>query len=822
MRAIKKGAAVYVLLFLVSCAFFWEAAFFRKAFFYFDIVGFNLPLRQYLGEQLREGIFPLWCPERFCGFPVFAEGQGGFLYPPNLLLFPFMAAWKAFNISMILNCFLGSCFMYAYLRRKFPALAAILGGVTFAYGGYFLCHSIHTAQVNVAIWLPLLFLFADKSLEGGGLRSIAAAACVLAVMIFAGHAHACMICLAGLAFYLFYRGIFSGRPGSLIACLLVLSLVVIAGVGLGAVQLLPMAELTEHSGRFARLPYGFLVRGSFSPAFFGTLLVPDLFGSRGSDTVWFGGAFPYHEMDVYMGILPLVLLIVAVTQVRERRMLPWFALWVTSVALMLGKYTIFYRVFAYIPYFDRMRLPSKYALLFSFSSSVLIAFGAEFLFTGRKIRLRPPAIGVVLAALLAAAVYCVTYDGTFRELQSMDPSRLSQGWLERLERLNSLITLDAEKAVAFLAITFSIILFFKYKSGVGNLLAAFSVAVVLVDLFNFSGSRVALIDPSLFTEVPPTVASLREEEGLFRIYSDDIFEGFSYAAPGWMNDSGQYFYSLYSLPYDTHMLFNVSSIRGGSPLALRRMDRAVSGYRRGIIDMLNGRYILMWRKLSGGGLELIYDRGPFIYRNSRALERACVVPAAVFARSGEEAFSAVTTEGFNPRRAVVIEGADPLDFRLSGAESLGERAETRISSYSGREVVVEADMPYNGFLVLSDAYYPGWHAEDNGEETRIYRANYMVRAVYLKEGRHRVRFYYRPGTFRLGLMISASFLIAVLLLLAAGGKRAPRFFTLPEGEGEMKQGAKLVILAVLLILIALSLVIEPGHWRDAFMTLRVR
>ena len=112
MRVIKKSAPVLFLL-LVSFVFFREAALFRKAFYYFDIVGFNLPMRQYLGERLLRGVFPLWCPQKACGFPVFAEGQGGFLYPPNLLLFPLLAAWKAFNISMVLNFFLGSCFMYA-------------------------------------------------------------------------------------------------------------------------------------------------------------------------------------------------------------------------------------------------------------------------------------------------------------------------------------------------------------------------------------------------------------------------------------------------------------------------------------------------------------------------------------------------------------------------------------------------------------------------------------------------------------------------------------------------------------------------------------
>ena len=821
MRGLKKSVPVLFLL-LVSLAFLWEASFFKKAFFYFDIVGYNLPLRQILGEQIREGGFPLWSQRMFCGFPVFAEGQGGFLYPPNLLLFPFLEAWKAFNLSMVLNFFLGSYFMYAYLKRKVQTFPALVGSVVFAYSGYFMCHSIHTAQVNVAIWVPLLFLFADRALEGRGLRSISIGACILTVMIFAGHTHACLISLVGISLYLLYRGLFSARIKGLAICLLVLVLLVLLGVGMGAVQLLPMAEVMGESGRSGKLPYEFLVQGSFSPAFFTTLFIPDLFGSRGSDTVWFAGYFPYHEMDIYLGILPLLLLIVALIHVRDRRILIWFALWITSIVLMLGKYTPLYHIFSYLPYFDRMRLPSKFGLLFCFSSSVLIAFGTEYLFGGRRLKVAPLVIAVLLILVFVCVVYWVTYDGVFGKLKDVDASRFSPGVLERLERLKTLIITDTVLAILFLAIGLSIILAAGFRFSHSKLLAGISLIFILINLFLYSRTRIGLIEPAFYTEMPPTLAPLHNEEGPFRIYSDDIFEGFSYAAPGWLNTKRPYFYSLYTLPYDTQVIFGVSSIRGGSPLRLRRVDRAIRGYRRSLIDMLNGRYIFTWRKLPGDDLELVYGAGPYVYRNLRALERAIVVPRAIFARSGDEAFGVVMGESFRPGEAVVIEGAGSENFQLAGRESHGITVEPEITGYSPHEVVVEIDMPYNGFLVLSDAYYPGWHAEDNGSAALIYRANYLVRAVYLEEGSHRVRFFYSPASFRLGLFLSILSFVVALLLWCVGGRRTAGFFAQTEKEDRVSRVAMLLVVAVLAILLILSLIVEAGFWRDAFMTLRIR
>ena len=821
MRGIKKSVPVLFLL-VVSLAFLWEAALFRKAFFYFDIVGFNLPMRQILGERLREGGFPLWSRRMFCGFPVFAEGQGGFLYPPNLLLFPFLEAWKAFNLSMVLNFFLGSCFMYAYLRKMVSTFPALVGGVVFAYCGFFLCHSFHTAMINVFIWLPLLFLFADRALEGGGLRPVVLGACVLALMIFAGYPNAFMVSLVGFSFYLLYRGLFSGKPKGIRISLLVLLLVVIMGLGLGGVQLFPMAELIGHSTRAERFPYDFLVFGSYSPSFFATLLLPDLFGIRGTDTIWFHPVFPYHEMDVYLGVLPLLFLLVGLLYGRGRRSLTWFALWITAIVLMLGKYTPFYHIFSYLPYYNRMRQPCRFDMLFCFTSSVLIAFGAERLFSGKRLRLLPLALGIAALIVFTAAVYCVSYDAVFEKVASMEPARFSPGWQERLERLRLLIASDVRRAVVLLVVSLAVVAAAAYQTAHRGIIAAVSLIVILADLFLLSRSRIALIEPSLFTEEPPTVAPLREDDSIYRIYSDDIFEGFSYGAPGWLNDTRPYFYALHTLPYDTQCLYGVSSIRGGSPLVLRRMGRVLSSYRRGIIDMLNGRYIFAWRRLPGGGLEPLYERGPFVYRNNRAVERAYVVPEAVFAGSEEEAFGVVTREGFDPRDAVVIEDADPWDFQLPGRSALGLNPEPEIAAYSDHEVVVDVEMPYNGFLVLSDTYYPGWHAEDNGSAARIYRANYLVRAVYLEEGSHRVRFSFRPASFRAGRITSVMFGIALLILYLWGGGRTATVFRLPDDGVGTGWRVKLLVLLVFAVLIAVSLAVEGGHWEDAFRTLRIR
>ena len=77
-----------------------------------------------------------------------------------------------------------------------------------------------------------------------------------------------------------------------------------------------------------------------------------------------------------------------------------------------------------------------------------------------------------------------------------------------------------------------------------------------------------------------------------------------------------------------------------------------------------------------------------------------------------------------------------------GAASLPGRA--RITSYRNTEVVVEADSPGGGWVVLNDLWHPWWFADIDGKAAEILRANVLFRAVAVPPGRHVVRFTFRP------------------------------------------------------------------------------
>src|SRR5205823_14623773 len=50
-----------------------------------DTTVFYFPLMSWVSQQLQHGYFPLWTPQFFGGYPIFADGEIGLAYPPVLL-----------------------------------------------------------------------------------------------------------------------------------------------------------------------------------------------------------------------------------------------------------------------------------------------------------------------------------------------------------------------------------------------------------------------------------------------------------------------------------------------------------------------------------------------------------------------------------------------------------------------------------------------------------------------------------------------------------------------------------------------------------------
>jgi uncharacterized membrane protein YfhO len=87
-------------------------------------------------------------------------------------------------------------------------------------------------------------------------------------------------------------------------------------------------------------------------------------------------------------------------------------------------------------------------------------------------------------------------------------------------------------------------------------------------------------------------------------------------------------------------------------------------------------------------------------------------------------------------------------------------------TYQPENILLQAEMAQPGYVVLTDAWYPGWHATLDGTPIPIERANLTFRAVQVPQGTHTLHFTYRPASYTWGVRITLFTLLFVTLGLA--------------------------------------------------------
>ncbi len=132
-----------------------------------------------------------------------------------------------------------------------------------------------------------------------------------------------------------------------------------------------------------------------------------------------------------------------------------------------------------------------------------------------------------------------------------------------------------------------------------------------------------------------------------------------------------------------------------------------------------------------------------LYENRAVLPRAFVVHQAVTVpdteAGTEDALDLMRAPDFDPAQIVVLAGDAPA---LDGPAAESAAA---VEVYTAERVEVRVQASAPGCLLLTDAWYPGWRAEVNGQPAPIYRADVMFRAVNVPAGESRVVFAYAPA-----------------------------------------------------------------------------
>jgi hypothetical protein len=332
-----------------------------------DIAKLFYWLASFTKEQCLSGSLPLWNPYYYAGHPLIGLPSSALFYPSTLLFVLLPLPW-AFNLDLLLHLFLAGYGMFRLVEgltgRRAAALTAALA---YMFSGYFMDRLAagHLTQIHSAAWLPWVFYLLERALESRRPRHYLLCGAVLGMQILAGEPQNSFYALLFAALYGVIRaGMQTG--GKLRPTLRVgwcLALVPLVAFGLAAVQIVPALEFAGLSDRAART-YEFASGFSFPPANFLTLLIPNVQASRILLDQEYGG---------YLGCLSLLLAGAALLSPAHRqRALPFLALLLLAVSLMVGDYTVLYRIYyGVIPGLGLFRVPARAMVMLVLAGAVL-------------------------------------------------------------------------------------------------------------------------------------------------------------------------------------------------------------------------------------------------------------------------------------------------------------------------------------------------------------------------------------------------------------------------------------------------------------------
>ena len=730
-----------------------------------------------VGEQtlFKEHTYPLWNPFVFLGMPSFASGAyNPYIYPPDWPLGLIQKVLPLPDMTWLLVYYFLAGFFTFLLAREWGAgpEGSLLAAAAFVFAPNLIAVGSHGhgSQLVDSAYLPLMLWLVARWLRAGSLADLGWLALAGGFQMLRGHAQIAFYTWLAVGLYLAVDlGRTLLRPGSATAPLPA-KLVRAVGVGaamalafgIAGVYNLPLRDYARWSirggGEGGGVGMDYATAWSMGPWELPTVVIPWAVGF-GDQTYW--GAMPFTNYpNAFMGVIAALLAVVAVLEGGGPRAYAAL-LALVSIVISFGSHTPVYGfLYRHLPLFNKFRVPVMIILLFQLAVALGAAWGWTRLLRERGGKRDPLTtrvligLGALLGLILVVGVagQDAWREGYLRAAAAHREGFPREAGLYAYQHYVGDLGRASLLGLAALALA--------WLTRLGKLpVAAGSVAMLALMLIELWPVSYELMKPVIGERQAVSLETGR----------DDVVDFLEHAAPVG---------SFRILPIDEmdsnrYAGFAIASI-GGAHSAKTRL---VQDYREfplqrhpNWLALLNVRYVVTRQAVDSiPGLTRVHLGSGVVFELPRWLPRATVVGAYRVVTPARAILDSVARDTHDPSRVTLLEKDPGLVLGPVGG------ATATITRYGLNDVTVEVETPGAALLRLADLWYPDWVATVDGKRAGILKADYLLRAVAVPAGRHRVEFRFASKAMRLGVMMSLASLLATLGLLAAGlSARRPR------------------------------------------------
>lgn len=788
-------------IFIAICFLYFTPAWQGKVLYQHDVLQAQAGQKEILDIKARDGDMPLWTNSMFGGMPSYQVLAD---LPSNIGTY-IMRGFKGIfphPIDVVLLYLLGAYLLFSVLKIR-PWLAAV-GAIAFAFSSYNFIY-IEAGHANktyaIAFMAPILagilLAFRGKYLWGTVILALA-----MALEIRVNHiqvTYYLMLAVLILAGIELYRAIREKKLFAFGKAVGYQVIAVIVAVAVNASLLWPTYEYSKESirGR-SNLPAESAERaesGVSREYAYGwsqgvgeslTFLIPNAYGGGVSTqldensnvakvltnqgyapqaaanfpTYW--GEKPHTSGPWYFGAGIMFLFILGLIIVKGP--LKWWLAGASALVLVLSWGRHFPLVsdlfFDYFPLYNKFRAVESILTIATLLVPVLAVLAVnELVINGAKVKNLNKKALYVLYGVGGLTLLIALLPDVFLSFKSSNHQAMIQQYAQQLrdntfanELMAALVKdraalarTDAFRSLLFIVLTFALVwLLIKNKLKAQSAIILLGI-VTLIDLW---GVDKRYLNDERFADklqLSRQFVQEREVDKLILMDKDPNYRVLDLTTNPFMDARTSYFHKSLGG-------YHAAKLMRYQEMIERQFSTAIN---EDVLDMLNTRYLITRDN---------DQNSERIQRRNTAAGNAWFVEKVTLVKDNKEEMDAIN--GFDPRKEAFIHE----DFKPFLDESrLGRPVNSSIelTSYRPDHLVYEYSIPNDALAVFSEIWYDkGWKAYVDGEEYPILRANYLLRALQLPGGNHKVEFRFEPRSYHVGETIS---LIGSILLVIGLG-----------------------------------------------------
>ncbi len=474
-----------------------------------------------------------------------------------------------------------------------------------------------------------------------------------------------------------------------------------------------------------------------------------------SYTYW--GAMPFASGPCYFGAIICFLFVLGLFVVKGKE--KWWLLIATILSIMLawGRNLEWFNdfFFYHVPLYSKFRAVSTTLVMASFTVPLLGFLALKNIVESedKKTFVKPLMYSFCIAggltlifALLPGMFFDFTSSNDTSNINRLPiPDEFKQLILQLLPLdRESLLRSDAWRSFAFILLSAATLLLYMKNKLKLNLCITIIICLVLIDLWavdkRYLNDDYFVSKKENRNEFQPTEANLQilqDPDPNFRVYNQNN-------------------------PFnEVNTSYFHKSIGGYHGAKLRRyqdiIDRQIGNGNMKVLDMLNAKYVIAYDQ-SGKSVAM---------RNPNALGNCWFVDDYKIVDNADQEIAAL--DNFEPSKTAIVDKRfESVVSKIPPKIAIDtlDASFIRLTEYKPDYLSYESNANRERLAVFSEIYYEkGWNAYVDGKLTPHIRADYVLRAMPVPAGNHKIEFKFEPRTYYLGQKISLMSSVIVVILV---------------------------------------------------------